>query len=162
MGLVGMESLLDSIVTTLQGGMAAKVAALNSAYNDAHVLTAPATGSYYTELVDPLAPNFAVPAIIVAGYRGEPVAQNGRVFEMTWPCAVIALVRGSDAHDTSRKLYRYARAIKEILLSPSSSAPMCTLMTEDWSSPLTTNRASGDTLQDVPIWLRFVTAESLA
>jgi len=162
MGFGGMEALLDSVVSSLQGAMTAKVAALNALYADAHVLTVPATGSYYTELVNPLVPNFTVPAIIVAGYRGEPTAQNGRVFEMTWPLAVIALARGTDAHDTSRLLYRYARAIKEILLAPSSSAPMCTLVTEDWSSPLTTNRASGDTLQDVPIWLRFVTAETLA
>jgi hypothetical protein len=162
MGFTGIESVVDAIVTTLQAGMAAKVTALNAAYADGHTLTVPATASYYTELVDPLAPNFTVPAIMVAAYRGEPTAQNGRTIEMTWPCAVIALVRGSDAHDTSRQLYRYARAIKEILLDPSGSGPYCTLMTEDWSSPLTTNRASGDTLQDVPIWLRFVTAESLA
>ena len=166
MGMVGIEAVVDAIVTKLQSDMPAKVAALNAAYADTHVLLVPTPANYYTELPDPIVPTFTSPAIVVrqSTDRANLPESNPEMYLTEYNVQVDVVVRSKDAHDLSRLLMRYTRAIKEILVARHALAPTCTMCMwseTDWRQPLYTNpKIVGLMLKDVPslFWVR--TAES--
>jgi len=162
MGLVGIEAVLSAIVTKLQTDMPAKLAALNALYADAYVLEVIAPESYYTDEPDVLAPMFSFPAIVLIddGHGPQLGSSNPELQVVDYAVVVDFLVRGEDATDISKRLRRYTRAAKEILLARHSLAPTCTMCEwEATNGTRLTNRDSGDYLQDMASRFLVTTAE---
>lgn len=165
MGLVGIEAVVDALTTKLKADLPAKIVALNALYDDAYTLAAIAADSWYDAVPDLLAASFEYPAIVVldendAADQGQ---SNADLYVVHYRVVVDVLVRGQDATELTRKLWRYERAVKEILVARHSLAPICTAC--DWietSNTVLTNRASGDLMQDRALRFDVMTAEAVA
>lgn len=128
MSMPGMETVVDAIVTALQGGMTTKVAELNTAYADSLTLKVPATADYLVaidpeELEQGLV-QLADPTVIVRGEDVVPAAGTnpdiGGEYELENAVVVSVMFKGEDIEARSRLAWRYARAVKEILLAEGS------------------------------------------
>lgn len=162
MGFVGIEAVVDAITAKLQADLPAKVAELNAEYADDYTLTDIPAASYYDAVPDPLAASFEYPAVVVLD--SDDVAQseqtNADIIVATYNVVVDILVRGQDATELTRKLWRYERAVKEILTERHALAPTCTSCT--WtrtSNTVLTDAASGDLLQDRGVAFAILTGE---
>jgi len=165
MALVGVERILTAMVSALQTNMAAKLTALNAEYDDDYVLTDIAEGSYYWYLPAIQGGRIMaeLPAIALITEPAAPGDSNPDIYEMHYSVVVVALVRGTDGQDLTRRCLRYNRAVKEILAtrhSLAASGVSCTFAGEHRHE--TTEPASGDYLQDFASRWYITTAETVA
>lgn len=165
MALVGIEAVIDAMQAKLQTDLPAKVVALNAEYDDAYALTDIAASSWYDAVPDLLAASFEYPAVVLLDEsdRAEAAQSNADLYVVRYQVVVDVLVRGQDATELTRKLWRYERAVKEILVARHSLAPTCTAC--DWletANTVLTNPASGDLLQDRALRFNVLTAEVVA
>ena len=111
MGMTGMEAVLEAVETTLKAKMAAKVTALNAAYADAVVLADVATYAWESR-------NFAAqeyPAIILDPAKSLPEERYVGAMNERHTLIIFAAVTDSGAKALLKRLFRYARAVREIL-----------------------------------------------
>jgi len=163
MGLVGIEAIIDAMIAKLQADMPAKIAALNAEYDDAYVLTEiPATSYYwYVPKVQQGALNIELPAIVLINRPAAPGDLNPAQIEMHYSIVADALVRGEDGAAVSRLVWRYNRAIKEILAQRHALAATCTTCTfAGEQQHETTDPMSGDFLHDFASLWTIMTSEA--
>lgn len=163
MGLVGIAAVTSAIVTKLKADMPAKVAALNTEYDDAYTLTAPAAESYFDHAVDPFSLTCEWPAVVLLddGDAEDPEQSNFELHVIAYRVIVDVIVRGQDATEMTAKLRRYKRAAIEILTARHALAPTCTNCTyERGSGAELTDPSSGDLLQDKACRFIITTAEA--
>jgi hypothetical protein len=163
MGLVGIEAVIDAMILKLQTDMPAKVTALNTEYADDYVLADIADSSYYWWMpkIERGAVNIEFPAIVLINRPAGPGAQNPSQIEMHFSVVVDVLVRGESGADVSRRVWRYNRAVKEILAQRHSLADVtttCTYMGE--AQHETTDSRSGDYLHDFGSLWEIMTSET--
>lgn len=111
MGMTGMEAVMEAVQDTLSTYMAAKVAALNTEYGDGITLTTIATYEWYEK-------NFAAqeyPAIVLDDVRSDPTERYVGAMNETHKLIIFIADTDGNAKTLKKKLYRYARAVKEIL-----------------------------------------------
>jgi hypothetical protein len=108
-----IEDTLDSLVAKLTADLPAKITAINAAVTDGHTLDNPhlieSNGvgeleGYPTILVLPQDPS-------------EPELDQGVTMLVRHRVAVIVFQIDSDTHALGKKILRYQRAVKEVLLS---------------------------------------------
>jgi len=130
----GIELVIDQIVTMLQADFPAKAAALNAEYGDAYTVVAPANADYYTELINPLVPDFAYPAIVVAAQTDVTVDEDLAHAGGEWDHEVLVdvLIRAQDAHELSRRLMRTVRAVKELMMRQAPRAMAVAASARPW------------------------------
>jgi len=165
MGLVGVEAVFAAMTTKLQTDMPAKVTALNAIYADAFALTEIPAESYYDYVPGVEGPTFGFPAIILRDEtaKGDPEQSNPALQVVRYAVTVVVVVLGSDAEDLTKRLWRYDRAAKEILLARHSLAPTCTTCVYDeTTNNRVTDPDSGDFLQDRASRFFITTAETTA
>ncbi len=111
--MTGMEAVLAAVETTLSTNMAAKVAALNTEYGAGITLVNIATYEWFAK-------SFAAqdyPVCVLDPVRSIP--ENRYIGAMTERHNLIVFVADTDsnARNLIKKLLRYARAVREILIT---------------------------------------------
>ena len=111
MGMTGMEAVLTAVETTLSSNMAAKVAALNASYADGITLAPIATYEWYMK-------NFAAqeyPVCVLDPVTSIP--EERYIGAMTEQHRIIVFVADTDSNAETliKRLFRHARAVREIL-----------------------------------------------
>lgn len=138
MSAPGMELVLTQAKALLIASMAAKVAALNSEYDDAYVLAAPdAASGYYVGLDLPSRSDFAklsLPALCLCTWRSAPAEPRiGNEYEIEQGIVVGALVSAQDRVDQLFLTLRVTRAVIEILAAEESlDCGQCKYRGTDW------------------------------
>lgn len=163
MALVGIEAVIDAVQDVLKAALPDKLAALNAEYDDAYALADIADSSWYDCVPDLHAASFEYPAVVILDEEDAALSEqsNFDLYVARYQIIVDVLVRGQDARELTRKLWRYERAIKEILVQRHSLAPTCTAC--DWlatDNTVLTDPASGDLLQDRAARFSVLTAET--
>jgi|GEM_PF-1614529 len=113
MGMTGMEAALQAVEDTLSANMAAKITALNDEYGDGIELSDIITYSWDKR-------NFAAqeyPACVLDDIKSIPEEQYMMGMSMRHLIDVYVVAVGSDAKELKQRLFRYVRAIWEILTS---------------------------------------------
>lgn len=114
MALKLAEGLVDRLVTMLGAGMTAKLAALDAEYTDSIVLAPPAAYVIAEQKLEDVA---AWPVMYVL-VDDTTLDRWGPSFtDSTHRVLIGALVLDQVTDDLKRRLYRYARAIWEVLLA---------------------------------------------
>ena len=149
MALYGIEAVIREVLAVLVAGMPAKLAALAAEYGDGVAPAAPAAEGYLLHVARPL----PTPPLIIVLAQPESSEPEGLPSEipMTYAVQVDVVTRAADPAASTVELWRYWRAVKELLLATNALAVGdCTLRGVDWSQPTITDPDSGDELADIP------------
>ena len=115
MALVLMEATIDAIKDYLETNMAAKIAALNTEYGD---FTLDGIQAYY---IAELAAIPEQPAILILGDKTDVEREADNYLKGRHTVSVVVVATDQDAEQLRRKLYRYVRAVVELLREARSS-----------------------------------------
>lgn len=113
MALTLTEGAVDALNTYLQANMAAKLTALNTAYNDGITLAAPAA-YYLDEMSLEEVPSF--PIVFILGRRATVERYNASFTDATHEIDIGVMVLEQTSETLQRRLYRYMRAIWELVV----------------------------------------------
>lgn len=114
MALELIEKVVDDIQTILNDGMAAKLNTLDAEYAD--TITLDDIEAYH------IAEQTAVPAggypcIFILGDDSRPLKENTGWMTVAHDVSVIILATDMNTANLKRRLYRYARAVTELLIT---------------------------------------------
>ena len=157
MSLPGIEAVVTETLTILKAGMATKLASFS--YADGLTPAAPADDAYFWYVPKPL----PSPPLIIVMAQPESADQRNIPSEiaMTYAVQVDVVTRAGDVATSEVQLWRYWRAVKELLLATQVFATAdCVLIGVDWSQPTITDRESGDELLDIPGVFHVTTYET--
>jgi len=113
MGMTGMEAALTAVESTLSSNMSAKITALNAEYGDGIACSNITTYEWYKK-------NFAAqdyPVCVLDAVQSLPEEQYIGAISEKHGVIVFVAETGSDAENLIKKIMRYARAVREILIS---------------------------------------------
>ena len=109
------EGIVDRLLGHFADNLPAKLAALNAEYNDGITLVTPPSGAYFVgerSVTD--GPNW--PSLYVFG-EGMTIERHNATFtDATHEVTITIAVRGLDTEVIQRSLYRYVRALWELLV----------------------------------------------
>jgi hypothetical protein len=139
-----IEQTLDAVVTKLNAGIAAKITAINAEFADDYELDNPAQVTTHTvpELVD-------FPHVMVLPDDSEPELDQGIRMIVNHQVRVVSWVMDADQTALARKLLRYQRAVKEVLLDDRTIAGggWSILWRRDEYGPVFQDRPAGHFIQ---------------
>jgi len=110
MALALIEGAVDAVKTYLSNNLAAKVAALNTEYDDG--ITIEDMKAWYIEYQSEV-PEF--PACIILGLQGRPEDEGAGWMKSEHSIDIIILATDQNTETLKRKLYRYIRACIEMM-----------------------------------------------
>lgn len=137
MALYGIEAVLGDVLNVLKAGMTTELAALEAEYADAVTLDAPSTTTgYWCEIRPPMRDerlSISNPGLIIFPLEDSPAGQPMGQYEMAYRFVVCPILQSSSVHEMSQRLYRYVRAVKELLCAPGQlTCGKCDHMGTDW------------------------------
>jgi len=111
-----IEGAVDAVKSYLEANMSTKITALNTEYRDFELAN---IKQYY---IAELAAIPELPAMLVLGGYTLPEREAANYIRAKHYLKVVALASDQDAQQLRRRLYRYVRAIVELLREARSSA----------------------------------------
>ena len=149
MSMPGIERVITEVFAVLQTGMSGKLTTLASEYADGKTGAAPDADAYHRYLPRPL-PSY--PAVIVRAMPENHEPPNvGGEYEGRFQVQIDVITRAEDIPASDVHLWRYWRAIKELLCAANAlDCGDCVVQTVDHNQPVITDPESGDELRDVP------------
>ena len=159
MALTGVEAVVLDVIATLRNGMTTELAVLEAEYQDSVALPVPDAAAYFW-YVPELLPSY--PTFII-----RPLPESGALVSMssqyrtTYAIQLDIITRQEDIATSDLVLWRYWRAVKELILPAGALVEGdCSNVDIEWSQPLIVDPKSGDELRDVPGLLTVNTYES--
>lgn len=110
MGMTLIEGVITSLKSNLSTNMAAKITALNAEYAD--TITLANVAAWY------IAEQSAVPeypSVFILGDRTKPTFQNLTNLDASHEITLTVMVTDQDTQVLKKRLYRYVRALVEVL-----------------------------------------------
>jgi hypothetical protein len=147
MALYGIEAVVREVLSVLSAGMATKLSGFS--YSDGLTPAAPPAENFLTYVPRPLP---SPPLVIVLAQPETGEAENiGSELPTRYAVQVDVVTRAADPEASAVELWRYFRAVKELLLPPGALVVGdCIEQGIGWSEPVITDRDSGDELNDIP------------
>lgn len=111
------ESIVDKLVTYFKANFAAKVAALNTAYDDEFELETPDTTVGYFVGAKAIEDGATYPCVFVWG-DSMVIDRYGEGYtDASHEVEIVVAVRHGEPEQVQRQMYRYARAVWELIVS---------------------------------------------
>ena len=116
MGLELIEGAVDALKDYLDANFAARVAALNTEYDDG--ITIEDMKSWYVAMM-PRIPEY--PACVILGKNGDPDGEGEGWMKSQHQVEIITVATDANTETLQRKLFRYIRAMIELAKASRSS-----------------------------------------